>query len=75
MIASRRVVLAALAAGSRLPGTVPPAVPSAAAMLTRDQVVARYGHLRPTTWGFGGPGVVRDLNTARRVIALTLVPS
>jgi peptidoglycan/xylan/chitin deacetylase (PgdA/CDA1 family) len=33
--------------------------------------VARYGHLRPNTWGFGGPGVVRDLPTSRRVIALT----
>ena len=40
-------------------------------MLTRAQVVARYGHLRPHTWGFGGPGVVRDLHTSRRVIALT----
>jgi peptidoglycan/xylan/chitin deacetylase (PgdA/CDA1 family) len=40
-------------------------------VLTRAQVVARYGHLRPDTWGFGGPGVVRDLRTSRRVIALT----
>jgi peptidoglycan/xylan/chitin deacetylase (PgdA/CDA1 family) len=98
MIASRRTVLAALAAGalagcdrpgrlagggraasaapaaaagSRAPGTVPPAVPPAAPVLTRAQVVARYGHLRPHTWGFGGPGVVRDLHTSRRVIALT----
>jgi peptidoglycan/xylan/chitin deacetylase (PgdA/CDA1 family) len=100
MIASRRTVLAALAAaaltgcdrpaslasggraasatpaapdaaaGSRAPGAVPPAAPSAA-VLTRAQVVARYGHLRPHTWGFGGPGVVRDLHTSRRVIALT----
>ena len=94
MIASRRTVLAALAAGAltgcdrsgslasggrvaaaapaaaagrRAPGTVPPAAP----VLTRAQVVARYGHLRPRTWGFGGPGVVRDLHTSRRVIALT----
>ncbi len=98
MIASRRTVLAALAAGaltgcdrsgslasggrvasaapaaatgSRAPGTVLPAVPPAAPGLTRAQVVARYGHLRPRTWGFGGPGVVRDLHTSRRVIALT----
>ena len=98
MIASRRTVLAALAAaaltgcdrpaslasggrvasampaaaaGSRTPGTVPLAVPPAAPVLTRAQVVARYGHLRPHTWGFGGPGVVRDLHTSRRVIALT----
>jgi peptidoglycan/xylan/chitin deacetylase (PgdA/CDA1 family) len=98
MIARRRTVLAALAAGalagcdrpgrlasggrvasaapaaaggSRAPGTVPPPVPPAAPVLTRAQAVARYGHLRPHTWGFGGPGVVRELHTSRRVIALT----
>jgi peptidoglycan/xylan/chitin deacetylase (PgdA/CDA1 family) len=98
MIASRRVVLAALAAGaltacdragsvasggrvasappaaaaeSRAPATVRSAVPSAAPVLTRAQVADRYGNLRPNTWGFGGPGVVRDLHTSRRVIALT----
>jgi len=113
MIASRRMVLAALAAGalagcdrpgspgspasggriasavpagSHAPGTAPTAAPTAAPpsgsrvtgpatsatpVLTRAQVVVRYGHLRPHTWGFGGPGVVRDLATARRVIALT----
>ncbi len=65
------------AASSRAPATVrpsaPPApvAPTAAPVLTRAQVVARYGHLRPHTWGFGGPGVVRDLPTSRRVIALT----
>ena len=53
---------AAAAAGTRA---------SAASVLTRAQVVARYGHLRPRTWGFGGPGVVRELHTSRRVIALT----
>jgi len=53
-------------AGSRPPGNVP-----LAAVLTRAQIVARYGHLRPHSWGFGGPGVVRDLHTSRRVIALT----
>ncbi|HEX2818719.1 MAG TPA: polysaccharide deacetylase family protein [Streptosporangiaceae bacterium] len=66
------------AAGSRTPGTVRPSAPptapvapTAAPVLTRAQVVARYGHLEPHTWGFGGPGVVRDLPTSRRVIALT----
>jgi len=34
-------------------------------------VVARYGHLKPRTWGFEAPGVVRTLPTTRRVIALT----
>jgi peptidoglycan/xylan/chitin deacetylase (PgdA/CDA1 family) len=95
MIASRRTVLAALAAGalagcgrrasrgrvasvappaaagSRTPGTVPLAVSRAAATPTRAQVVARYGHLSPHSWGFEGPGVVRDLPASRRVIALT----
>ncbi len=109
MIASRRAVLAVLAAGalagcdrpaalagggkggsatphatagSHTPGTVRPSPrPSpapagrgprpAGAAAARAQVVARYGHLRPHTWGFGGPGVVRDLPTSRRVIALT----
>ena len=61
----------AAAAGSRAPGTVPRAAAPALAALTRTQVVDRYGHLRPHTWGFGGPGVVRGLHTSRRVIALT----
>ena len=59
-------------AGSRTPGLVRVNVPHAPAVaLTRAQVVDRYGHLRPHTWGFGGPGVVRGLGTSRRVIALT----
>jgi peptidoglycan/xylan/chitin deacetylase (PgdA/CDA1 family) len=97
MIASRRAVLAVLAAGalagcdrpaivasggtvasatphaagSRTQATVRSSALPAAPAATRAQVVARYGHLRPHTWGFGGPGVVRDLPTSRRVIALT----
>ena len=94
MMATRRTVLAALAAGALAgcgrPGALavggqaapapPPAaagiraprpVPPAAPVLTRAQVVARYGHLRPHSWGFGGPGVIRDLAMSRRVIALT----
>jgi hypothetical protein len=54
------------AAASRTPGTVPLAVPPTVPVPTRAQVVARYGHLRPHSWGFGGPGVVRDLDTSRR---------
>ncbi|WP_460350525.1 polysaccharide deacetylase family protein [Actinoallomurus acanthiterrae] len=38
--------------------------------LTRSEVVARYGRLKPHTWGFGAPGTVRALPT-RRAIALT----
>ena len=51
---------------------VPPAVPPAAASIpTRAQIVADYGHLRPHTWGFGGPEMLRALPVAQRVIALT----
>jgi peptidoglycan/xylan/chitin deacetylase (PgdA/CDA1 family) len=57
--------------GSSFPGTVRPNVPSSKPAVTRAEVVALYGHLRPRTWGFGGPGVVRDLPTSRRVVALT----
>jgi peptidoglycan/xylan/chitin deacetylase (PgdA/CDA1 family) len=39
--------------------------------VTRTQIVTVYGHLKPRTWGFGGPGVVRALPATRRVIALT----
>ena len=57
------------------PGPVPlaagPAASPAAVALTRAEVVARYGHLAPRTWGFGGPGVIRDLPAAGRLIALT----
>jgi peptidoglycan/xylan/chitin deacetylase (PgdA/CDA1 family) len=58
-------------AARRVPGTVGPDVPSSGPLATQAEMVARYGHLRPRTWGFGGPGVVRGLPTSRRVIALT----
>jgi peptidoglycan/xylan/chitin deacetylase (PgdA/CDA1 family) len=60
------------AAASRTPGPVRPSAPPAPpAALSRAQVVARFGQLRPHSWGFGGPGVVRELPMSRRVIALT----
>ncbi len=59
------------AAGGSTPSVAPQTAPAAAPVVTRAQVVARYGHLKPRTWGFGGPGVVRALPTTRRVIALT----
>jgi peptidoglycan/xylan/chitin deacetylase (PgdA/CDA1 family) len=105
MIATRRAVLAALAAGALagcdraasrtgdlaaaspgsdqrrtpgpvpvgpvLPGTVRRAAPPVPPLLTRAQVVARFGRLKPHSWGFGGPQVIRGLGTSRRVIALT----
>ena len=66
-------------AGTGSASASPAAVPAATAGstssvssgLSRAEVVARYGKLRPDYWGFGGPGVVRDLHTTRRVIALT----
>ncbi|MGH3375563.1 MAG: polysaccharide deacetylase family protein, partial [Actinoallomurus sp.] len=39
--------------------------------VTRAQVVARYRHGKPHTWGFDAPGVIRRLPTARPGIALT----
>jgi peptidoglycan/xylan/chitin deacetylase (PgdA/CDA1 family) len=69
--------------GSRTPAAAPPPTASptatatsgaatpAAPALTRAEVVARYGDLTPRSWGFGGPGVLRDLRTRRRVVALT----
>jgi peptidoglycan/xylan/chitin deacetylase (PgdA/CDA1 family) len=59
------------ATGSGTPGLAPQTAPAAAPPVTRAQVVARYGHLKPRDWGFGVPGVMRALPTARRVIALT----
>ncbi len=57
--------------GSNAPTLAPPAIQAGAPAMTRAQIVARYGHLTPHTWGFGGPGVIRALPTRRRVIALT----
>jgi peptidoglycan/xylan/chitin deacetylase (PgdA/CDA1 family) len=59
------------AARSRPLRTAPQVTAPAAPALTRAQIMARYGRLRPHTWGFGGPGVIRDLHTSRRIIALT----
>jgi len=98
MPASRRTMLAALAAGaltgcagpasvttggvsasgalraatgSGTPGLAPQTAAAAAPAITRAQVVARYGRLKPRTWGFDAPGVVRVLPATQRVIALT----
>jgi peptidoglycan/xylan/chitin deacetylase (PgdA/CDA1 family) len=45
--------------------------PQAAPAVTRAQVVARYGQLKPDYWGFGAPGVLRQAPAGGRVIALT----
>ena len=57
--------------GRGTPSLAPQTAPAAAPPVTRAQVVARYGHLKPRTWGLEEPGVVRALPAARRVIALT----
>ncbi|MFE5083471.1 polysaccharide deacetylase family protein [Streptomyces mirabilis] len=58
--------------GSSLSATAPSATaPSASRAVTRADIVARYGHAVPHTWGFDAPAVVHALPTARRVIALT----
>jgi peptidoglycan/xylan/chitin deacetylase (PgdA/CDA1 family) len=59
------------ATGSGTPSLAPRITPAAAPVVTRAQVMARYGHLTPRTWGFEAPGVVRALPTTQRVIALT----
>jgi peptidoglycan/xylan/chitin deacetylase (PgdA/CDA1 family) len=57
--------------GRGTPSLAAPTAAAAAPAVTRAQVVARYGYLKPRTWGLEGPGVVRALPTTRRVIALT----
>ncbi|MGV9247659.1 polysaccharide deacetylase family protein [Streptomyces sp. NPDC003710] len=42
-----------------------------ASSVTRTEIVARYGHAIPRTWGFDAPGVVHALPAGKRVIALT----
>ncbi|MFD8001633.1 polysaccharide deacetylase family protein [Streptomyces mirabilis] len=66
---------AAIATGTSTPGSSPsataPTTPSASRAVTRADIVARYGHAVPHTWGFDAPAVVHALPTTGRVIALT----
>src|SRR5690349_8704536 len=63
---------AAIATGTSTPGSSPSATaPSASRAVTRADIVARYGHAVPHTWGFDAPAVVHALPTTGRVIALT----
>ncbi|MFC9930908.1 polysaccharide deacetylase family protein [Streptomyces sp. NPDC127190] len=50
-----------------------PSAPAPAALpaVTRAEIVARYRHRTPHSWGFDAPGVVHSLPGARREIALT----
>ncbi|MFD9650945.1 polysaccharide deacetylase family protein [Streptomyces mirabilis] len=62
----------AIATGTSTPGSSPSATaPSASRAVTRADIVARYGHAVPHTWGFDAPAVVHALPTTGRVIALT----
>lgn len=50
----------------------PPSAPSATApAILRAEIVARYQHAVPRSWGFDGPGVVHALPKGKREIALT----
>ncbi|WP_055489400.1 polysaccharide deacetylase family protein [Streptomyces sp. TP-A0356] len=50
----------------------PTSAPSATApAVTRAEIVARYGHAVPHTWGLQAPGTVHALPTTKRVVALT----
>jgi peptidoglycan/xylan/chitin deacetylase (PgdA/CDA1 family) len=62
---------AGAATGSATPSLAPQTAPATAPAVPRAQVVARYRHRKPRTWGFRAPGVVRALPTTQRVIALT----
>ncbi|MFB8134639.1 MULTISPECIES: polysaccharide deacetylase family protein [Streptomyces] len=63
---------AAIATGRGTPGSSPSATaPSASRAVTRADIVTRYGHAVPHTWGFDAPAVVHALPTTGRVIALT----
>lgn len=66
-----RHAAAGAGAGSGVPVRVPPAAAPVPPAVTRAEIVARYGHLEPHTWGFGAPGVLRALPLPGRVIALT----
>lgn len=49
-----------------------PTAPSAVPPATRAEIVARYGHAVPRTWGFDAPGVLHTLpSSSKREIALT----
>ena len=47
------------------------AAPTRTPAVTRAEIVARYGHMAPHSWGFEAPGVVHALPGAQRGIALT----
>lgn len=57
--------------GTRRAAARPPA--DAAPLVSRAEIVARYGHRTPHTWGFDAPGVLRRLpgGVSRREVALT----
>ncbi|MFD8722356.1 polysaccharide deacetylase family protein [Streptomyces sp. NPDC059629] len=47
------------------------ATPAGLPAVTRAEIITRYGHAVPHTWGFDAPGVVHRLPAGRQGIALT----
>ncbi|MFJ5966424.1 polysaccharide deacetylase family protein [Streptomyces sp. NPDC093060] len=58
---------------TRAPATVAPSAtaPATVPEVTRAEIVARYGHSVPHSWGFDAPGVAHALPATKRAIALT----
>ncbi|MFI1168473.1 polysaccharide deacetylase family protein [Streptomyces sp. NPDC020801] len=68
MSGAQATTTAASPTGATTPSaTESPTIPT----VTRAQIVARYGHRAPHSWGFDAPGVVHSLPAGRREIALT----
>jgi peptidoglycan/xylan/chitin deacetylase (PgdA/CDA1 family) len=54
------------------PGSPSPSPAAALDVATRHEVIARYAHSKPTSWGFDAPGVLTRLpQSAERRLALT----
>ncbi|MCQ4084717.1 polysaccharide deacetylase family protein [Streptomyces sp. RB6PN25] len=54
------------------PGSAAPSPSATADVVTREEVIARYGRMRPTSWGFDAPGVLTELpHSTERRLALT----
>ncbi|MGW2741773.1 polysaccharide deacetylase family protein [Streptomyces sp. NPDC001450] len=59
------------ATATRTPAAPSATAPATAPTVTRAEIVARYGHSVPHTWGFDAPGVTHALPTTKRAVALT----
>jgi peptidoglycan/xylan/chitin deacetylase (PgdA/CDA1 family) len=59
------------AASSAAPSPTVTVRPARLPAVTRAEIVARYGHAVPRTWGFDAPGVLHRLPAGQKAIALT----